>query len=648
MSFKPFSETVQRRFNELSQGELFVVQAENIFARYLAAFPPGTNEMFRKRTEYDCKCCENFVKRLGIVVGIKDAKVITLWGDHDLPHPYKVVSDALHAYVSSLPIESVFRTKERQYGAEFNYDEARNRYEHFVGKVGPKHYKPNADTERGAKAATYQVCQRGLKEIRLQDLDTVLSLIAENGLYRGEQFKPAIIGFRELLQGYVASGKSDLFIWQSLNSPFAEFRNTAIGTLFTDLAEGKELDAAVNSYEAKVSANTYKRPTPVITQNMLESAVQTLNDLKLLSAIQRRYARISDISANDVLFVHNDLASQMKDSVTKILESSVVKSTPDLSHALPVTAEHFLMALLPGAKSVEVLVENRHCGNFVSLTGADGPELPFKWDNNFAWSYEGNTTDSVKQRVKAAGGNINADLRISLSWKNFDDLDLHAQCPHGHVHWQNPGMPRILDVDMNAGSGRTRTPVENLAFLAPRDGVYSIRVDQFSRRETIDWGFEIEIECKGILRKFSHTKAMPDREYVPCFEFTMKGGQVTNFTSTLAEGTASQDKWGIKTETLVPVTVIAYSPNHWGGNAVGAKHLIFGLRGCRNPKPTRGIYNEYLRSDLEKHRKVFEVLGAKTECAPTDDQVSGIGFTAARGDSVTVVVDGRRSYIVSF
>lgn len=91
-----------------------------------------------------------------------------------------------------------------------------------------------------------------------------------------------------------------------------------------------------------------------------------------------------------------------------------------------------------------------------------------------------------------------------------------------------------------------------------------------------------------------------------------------------------------------------YSPNHWGDQHVGAKHLIFALRDCKNPDPTRGIYNEYLRSDFEKHRKVFEVLGSKTKCQPTDNQISGLGFTSARGDSVTVIVDGKRPFNITF
>jgi hypothetical protein len=379
---------------------------------------------------------------------------------------------------------------------------------------------------------------------------------------------------------------------------------------------------------------------------MVEQAVETLNELGLGGAIYRRYARLSDVSVNDVLFVDNESKSKMKDGVTSLLESSVAKSPPDIKKATAISADDFMKDVLPKVKSVQVFVENRHAGNFVSLTGSDGPERLFKWNNNFAWSYDGEVTDSVKQRVKAAGGNIHADLRVSLSWFNLDDLDLHAYGPCGHVYFRDK--KGILDVDMNAGSGTTRTPVENLAFVKPKDGKYSISVNQWHRRETTDFGFAIEIECSGVLNQYSYPSAMRDSETVPCFEFAMRRGVVSDFKTTLVGGTSSQEKWGVKTETLVPVSLISYSPNHWGDQKAGAKHLIFALRGCKNPDHTRGIYNEFLRSDLEKHRKVFEVLGSKTKCKPTDDQVSGVGFTAARGDTVTVVVDGRRSYVLSF
>ena len=68
---------------------------------------------------------------------------------------------------------------------------------------------------------------------------------------------------------------------------------------------------------------------------------------------------------------------------------------------------------------------------------------------------------------------------------------------------------------------------------------------------------------------------------------------------------------------------------------------------CKNlgrPEPGQRV----LGGDFDRYRKVFEVIGPKTECAFADDQISGVGLTNGRKDSVAVVVDGRRAYALSF
>lgn len=649
VNFARFSKPVADRFAEMSKGELYVTDVgDELFDKYLAAFPAGTNPVFRQRTTHDCQCCKQFVRRLGNLVSIKNSRVTTVWGGLDLPEPYKTVADEMHRVVRAARVVTVFRTKERSYGQGYNYDPKTNeRYDHFYGQVADRHYARDPETKRGEQESVHQVFRRGLMEIHPADLEAVLDLIDNNGLYRGQEHREAVVGFMELQRRQLASNDMALFVWENLSHRHARFRNTVIGTLLTDLAEGKDLEQAVKAFEAKVAPANYKRPTAVITQKMVDDAIATLNREDLGGGIARRYARLSDVSVNDVLFVDNDAKGKMKDGIAALLEGSVRKAAPDLKHAAKVSADEFVRDVLPGAKTLDVLVENRHQGNFVSLTGADGPERLFKWDNNFAWSYDGDVTDSVKQRVKAAGGNVNALLRVSLSWFNFDDLDLHAKTPDGsHIFYLSK--QGILDVDMNAVSGRTRNAVENLAFNSLRDGVYEIFVHQFCRRETIDFGFAIEVEFGGQIHQYSYAKSMKTGETVPCFKLHVQGGRLVKIETGLTGGTASQDKWGVKTETLVPVQLVCHSPNHWGENAVGAKHLIFALKGCKNPGSTRGIYNEFLRGDLDKHRKVFEVLASKTKCPYSDDQVSGVGFTAARGDSVTVVVDGKRAYTLTF
>ena len=98
----------------------------------------------------------------------------------------------------------------------------------------------------------------------------------------------------------------------------------------------------------------------------------------------------------------------------------------------------------------------------------------------------------------------------------------------------------------------------------------------------------------------------------------------------------SQKKWGLTTEQYVKVSAVTLSPNYWGDNAVGNKHTFFVVEGAKNDEATRGFYNEFLHPRLEPHRKVFEVIGDKTKCAPTDGQLSGLGFSSTKRESFIV------------
>lgn len=76
---------------------------------------------------------------------------------------------------------------------------------------------------------------------------------------------------------------------------------------------------------------------------------------------------------------------------------------------------------------------------------------------------EGNMMQFVErlQRAGAKGG----DIQVSLIWDNFNDLDLHVITPRGENIFFAHRRSRCrgeLDVDMNAGVGTTREPVENI------------------------------------------------------------------------------------------------------------------------------------------------------------------------------------------
>lgn len=659
--FPVFAKNVHNRLQQMSKQEMFVVSTADIYATYLAAFPQGTNPIFRSRTEHDCSCCKQFIRSFGRTIAIVNGKRQSVWGDGSgLPYPYNEVAAQMNALVQQAPIESVFRTKERRYGAETTVEmmgDTSHIWHHFHGVVASGHYSATPDKDCGDKNTTAHLLRRGLEELTVSAVDEVIDLIANGNLYRGSEFLPQVKGFRALQSEYQSAPDRDLMIWANVGAAAARFRNSAIGTLVQDLSSGMEIEQAVRAFETKVAPTNYKRPKALVTPKMVNDALTVLADLGLETAVERRLARFSDMSVNDVLFVDNSVQGAMRDGLRAVLMASATPKRQQKAGP-SVSIEDFAARILPNAKNLSLHLQNSHLSNFVSLTApqhADSGRL-FKWDNGFAWSYDGDVADSIKERVKRAGGNTNAALRVSLAWDNYDDLDIHAFTPNrGHIYFGN--RLGVLDVDKNApGTSLTREPVENLSWAKPADGGYRIEVNNYNKRETQNSGFTLEIECGGKIQRFSCRLNPATGRTIKCISFTMRQGVLADLQvidHALQGGNIPTEKWGITTQSDVRVNALINSPNHWAGSGgVGAKHWFFILDGCRNPDGARGLYNEFLRSELEPQRRVFELLGSKMRCQPQEDQMSGVGFTAGRGDRVGVTVGGadgsNRTYEINF
>ncbi len=667
-TFPIFGKAVAKAFQEIvKDSSAFVVDVEGdvLYEKYLAAFPEGTNPIFKKKTEHDCSCCKQFIRRAGCVVAIRDGHVHTIWGEaaNRAPAPYNVVAAALRDVVKAAAVKDLFRVSanEGSFGAAQtrSMDTEAHKvltWNHFHTGDIPRNYRvASPDQVRGDYRTTVQVFERGLVELTPDAVETVLSLITSNALYRGEEHKNAVVQFQKAQREYLAAKNKNLFVWANAGNSAARFRNTVIGTLVQDLSEGKDLEHAVKSFETKVAPTNYKRTTALITPGMVKKAMETIESLGLESALERRFAVIGDISVNDVKWVDGAVKPLMKGGIGDVLmqhATSAKKVTED-PRAEDISLDDFMKRILPETTSLEILFKNEFVGNLVSLTAPVHPEPKqlFRWNNDFAWSYGGNVADSIKDRVKKAGGKVDgAALRVSLSWFNYDDLDLHIHEPPGrgaaaaycHIHFRNKRgwTGGTLDVDMNAGHGQTRDAVENIVWSkAPPDGPYKVVVNNFAQRETSNPGFVVEMECGGKLTHFTYNKAVRNQQDIAVATLYVKNGAVEKIEVCdpgITAGNITQDKWGLKTEQYVKVSAVTLSPNFWGENAVGNKHTFFLLDGAKNDEATRGFYNEFLHPRLEPHRKVFEVIGDKTKCRPTDGQLSGLGFSSTKKESFIV------------
>lgn len=667
MNFGVIKAAVAKQFEQMQKHPLFRVNidGDTLWQAYLASFPAGTNPVLRQRTEHDCGCCKQFIRAMGGVVTIIDGLIASIWDVSVPTEPgYQAVADAMSILVRSKPIADIFLHDGRTIGTDKNFEQLTGSVQtwtHFHVNLDAKHVaaKKAIPTKLGDVRTTRDVFARGLAEISDDAIETVLDLISQGSLYRGEEHKYAIEVFKLVRAEYAAlptDAAKSLYLWTKgldANGAVARIKNTVIGTLLTDLSSGVEIDRAVAAFESKVAPANYKRPTSVVTKGMIEKAKTKLVELGLVSALERRYATLADITVNNVLWANKSTRRVINGDVFDELVASTSSRTKGAFDKVEeVSIEQFIGEIVPRAESIEVLFENQLANNLVSLVAPVDPTagLLFKWPNRFSWSYAGDFADSIKERVKKAGGNVGGDLCCRLAWYNYDDLDLHLVGPgRDHIYFGNKRgiCGGELDVDMNAGGGRTREAVENIFFHDRRkmaQGVYKLYVNQYSQREAIDVGFEVEIDFMGTVHRFAYDKVVKGDVTVAVFKYTHADG--LEITESLPRSQAVKTIWGLPTQTFHQVSALMFSPNYWDERTVGNKHVFFMLENCRNDGVARGFYNEFLKSELDTHRKVFEIVGSKMKTETSQDQLSGLGFSSTQKNTLICRVKGSFSRTV--
>lgn len=666
MNFKTFKTAVATQFAAMTHStpELYRanISGDELWDLYLGSFPEGSDPIYRERRGHDCSCCKQFIRTVGNVVAIQNGKLVSMWGTVVRGEPaYQQVADALSAAVTRAGIADKFLHYEHHAGTDKNFEQVMDEvvtWEHFYVNL-PSAYcvnKAYIPTQLGERRSTKDVFLRGLNELTIESLDTVLELIAQGSLYRGAEHMHTLTEFRKLKVEFVRCDDDesrDLFAWQHSGSvgsvvsgAITRVRNTSIGTLLIDLSAGTELEEAVRKFEAVVAPSNYKRPTALVTAGMVAKAKKAIEELGLTSALSRRFATLDDLSVQNVLFV--DRSASVALAEPDLFDGVASRGTPKLGKTEEISIEKFVTDVLPLATGVEVLVENRLVSNFVSLLTATDPTAPmlFKWNNPFSWAYGGDVADSVKERVKKAGGNVTGDLCCRLSWSNTDDLDIHMRDPGAYISFMDKHPPCTTgrqDVDMNI-SGETRTPVENIFYpsrAGMREGKYELSVHNYRFREATDPGFEVEIDYLGNVTKFAYPQILGHGKtvVVATFEYSHAGG--IKFLSSLPASNAVRTAWGLTTQSFAKVNTVLLSPNFWDGEKdTGNKHYLFMLNGCTNETSPRGFFNEFLKGELTPHRKVLELVGSKVRADEVPNQLSGLGFSSTQRNHVICRVSG--------
>jgi len=676
MEFKEFKKVLQEHVASMLQIQeaLFITDTDKevLWNKYLDSFPSGTNEIFRERREFDCSCCRHFIKSFGSVVTIADNKLVSIWDFQVNDDKYQTVINALSVYVKSLPIKDVFVTKESSFGTNQNHEQLESgqvhTWHHFRINL-PKVFISTSSKSIGDLTGRYRdvrnVFKRSLEEISKDAVETVLDLISQKSLYKGEEWQAVLSQFLTLHKEYHMLPRDQLenYCWAKsvqVGGAIGKIRNHSIGVLLTDISEGIDLNEAVKRYEKIVAPTNYKRPKAIFTKKMIEQAQKTIEDLGLLNSLGRRYATINDITVNNILFANKDTAKKMQGDVFAELRQDAVSNPKKFDKVKEVSIEHFISEILPKVSNIETFLENRHVPNFVSLIAPKdlNSQTMFKWDNNFSWAYNGNITDSMKERVKAAGGRVDGVLRFSIQWNddfdNQNDFDAHSLEPNkNRIYFQTKGKRHfssgMLDVDIIYPENRVA--VENIIYTnldKMPEGIYEFSVHVYSNRGGKS-GFAAEIEFDNQIYSFEYRKAVRQNEFIIVAKIKYSHAEGFKIIESLDSSLSSKTIWNLASNQFHPVSVCMYSPNYWNGqnmNGSGHKHYFFMLKDCKNDTLPNGFFNEFLKEDLLEHKRVFEALGSKMRVESSDDQLSGLGFSSTKRNSMVCKLEGNFTRMV--
>ena len=694
-------ELLQQKFKRLCErGVLFrsTVTGRELWTAYMGGFV--NDPVFRdpSSSEHNCNTCRNFFERYGNIVAVDgDLNIITMF-DGVFPVEYQESFRRMNNMLMRAPIANVFAEtfdylnkapyeKSNRNAEDFALGVAENMkrytdeeaqkfgvveagrvysFDHFMVRL-PREFvtfsKESVETIQARHRDDKNQMERGLNEISVDTLMLVQDLISQGSLLNGDAYLQKVESFMEKASEYacVPMEKRDNWLWvNSYKYGYARFRGELIGTLCTEIAEGKDLEKACLDWNKRVDPANYMKAKAPITQQMIDSAKAFVVENGYEKSFARRCATMEDIKVCDIL--HSNVGDGKVKPVSifdELKPTATKKSDTDFKNVPVIGIEDFMRDVLPTSTSVEVYLQNKQEKNFVTLTApADEESKPiFKWPNNFGWTYNGDLAgkSEIREAVKQAGGFVDAYFRFSILWnengRDICDLDAHAIEPTGtEIYYSTykghkTTLGGMLDIDMI----RPHTiGVENIFWTEPsilKDGDYKFFIVNYDDGPNTVTKAEIAIGDNVYQYEIPHR--INRYKPVEIAVVTLKGGQLVDIKQSkyLKDGRGLvREIYGLRTCEWHKVNLVCLSPNYWQGET-GHKHYFFMLEGAKAPKSFRGFHNEFLSSELLEYRKVMEVLGQTQRVESTDGQLSGLGFNATVRDELVVRITGKENKV---
>jgi hypothetical protein len=358
---------------------LFTTDAEDLWGVYLGSFADPTERQY-----HNCHACRQFIERFGSLAIISDDGMTApaIWHEDDAPEAYRSAVAAMAKAVRRAKVTGVFLSSDAVWGTPET-----GAWHHLAVRPAPgmvfKRATQTAGQATAEKREDFKTVMRALNEFTQPHLETALTLLKTEALYRSEK----VLGQAKWLHAlHVArtaahgAGKANA-VWRAVATAptgFCHPRSSMIGTLLEDIAAGKEFSEVSRAFAAKMHPLIYQRPQAAPTAGAIAAAEKVMQQLGAAGSLARRFARVEEVQALWRPAPKGDEAAP--GGVFGHLKPKGAEAPSMAIPAQTMTWDKFQRTVLPNAERMEFIAPGH--GSYTALVTAVNADAPpiLQWD----------------------------------------------------------------------------------------------------------------------------------------------------------------------------------------------------------------------------------------------------------------------------
>lgn len=393
------ADRVERFVKAATPGDrvLYRTDARDLPAAFLGSLP--TADLQRRHM---CRACDDFIERYGGLVTVDEAGGVEspVWpsasatssAEPDLG-PYAAAVAALQRLVRRARVVGVFVPERAQLGLPSNEDRARGcAWYHLAARLDPAMVwrdRLKTASQREAELAEHHgMVGRALGDYGEDLLRLVLAMAEAGKLARDEKITgPArwLLDLHDRRRHARDARRADAMLWRAVATApvgFAGLRGGVLGSLLDDLKAGMSQDDAARRFAARMAGDQYQRPQAPPTAGNVRRAEEVVSRLGIASALDRRFARLADVSRGVAWTPAPELSGPPLDGVFGHLVRPAKKAPTDVAGMTTVTWAKFARDVLPRAEALEVFLPHARINLGAFLVASDPLAPPIlQWDH---------------------------------------------------------------------------------------------------------------------------------------------------------------------------------------------------------------------------------------------------------------------------